>query len=419
MKRPKKLLALLLACCLMLGVAPVLLAGGGAEDAAEAAAEIEGLEKLQAEAQAASGEAIPADGSGLETGARSVLLMEADSGKVLYAYNADEPMPPASITKVMTLLLVMEAIEQGKLSLEDELEVSEHAASMGGSQIWLEPGERMSLDDLLKATVIASANDAAVVLAEAVAGTEEAFVGQMNARAAELGMDGTTFHNATGLDADGHLSTAADIAVMSRELLRHPKILEYSTIWTDTLRDGETELTNTNRLVRFYEGATGLKTGTTDGAGSCISATAKRGELALIAVVMGSQNSRERNNVAWKLLDWGFANYDAVTPEPDPLETDTLPVTGGVERSVPIGFTVDGTVLIEKGRQGELQYAVELADSLEAPVAEGQAVGRVRVTLDGEILADYPITCRAAVEPMTFSAAFDQLLRAAVGGTEL
>ena len=435
MKRWKKLLSLCLAAILTYTCAALVFAYEE-EDAAAVAAEIEGLERLQEEAQKAdesateatdsagdtsqnAGNTTASTGSGLEEGARSVLLMEADSGTILYAYNADDPMPPASITKVMTLLLVMEAIENGKIALTDEVEASEHAASMGGSQIWLEAGERMSLDDLLKATVIASANDAAVALAEHVAGTEDAFVTLMNERAAELGMTNTTFKNATGLDADGHLSTASDIAVMSRELLKHPKILEYSTVWMDTLRGGETELTNTNRLVRFYEGATGLKTGTTDGAGSCISATAERGDLSLIAVIMGSQNSKERNNVAWKLLDWGFANFDAYTPEPIDLEVTELPVKGGTASSVPIGYEIDGTVLIEKGSQDAIDYDVELVENLEAPVEMGKEVGRVRILLEGEELASYPITCRESVDSMTFCAAFELLLRCAVGGTEI
>ncbi|MBQ2792748.1 MAG: D-alanyl-D-alanine carboxypeptidase [Oscillospiraceae bacterium] len=218
---------------------------------------------------------------------RSAILIEQNTGQVLYEENADEPMAPASITKIMTLLLTFEAMEQGKFGLDTPLTCSEHAASMGGSQIWLEVGETMTVDEILRATFISSANDAAVVLAEAVAGSEEAFVAQMNQKAAQLGMKNTHFQNATGLDAPEHYSTARDIAVMSAALLHYPGVTDYSTVWMDSLRDGATQLVNTNKLVRFYDGATGLKTGTTDGAGSCLAASAKRGELSLVAVSLG------------------------------------------------------------------------------------------------------------------------------------
>ncbi|MGN1320098.1 MAG: D-alanyl-D-alanine carboxypeptidase family protein, partial [Acutalibacteraceae bacterium] len=248
-------------------------------------------------------------GTQLDIKAKSAILMEVNTGEILYEMNADEQMPPASITKIMSLLLVMEAVDRGELSLEDVITASEHACSMGGSQIWLEPGESMTVDDLLKAAVIASANDATVALGEQIAGSEEGFVSMMNERASQLGMTNTKFINATGLDADGHISTAHDVAIMSAELIKHDLIKNYSTVWMDTLRDGESELVNTNKLVRFYEGTTGLKTGTTSGAGYCLSATAERNGLSLVAVIMAGETSADRFNGAKKLLDYGFANY--------------------------------------------------------------------------------------------------------------
>ena len=244
----------------------------------------------------------------VEVPAKSAILMEQSTGQVLCEMNADEQMPPASITKVMTLLLVMEAVESGRLSLEDTVTCSPHASSMGGSQIWLEVGEQMTVQDLIKATAVASANDASVALAEKVAGSEDAFVVMMNERAEQLGMTGTHFVNCTGLDAPGHLTTARDIATMSRILIQHPMIREYSSIWMDSLRGGETQLVNTNKLVRFYDGATGLKTGTTDGAGSCLAATATRNGLSLVAVSLGSATSDERFQSARNILEYGCAN---------------------------------------------------------------------------------------------------------------
>ncbi|MBQ2135263.1 MAG: D-alanyl-D-alanine carboxypeptidase, partial [Clostridia bacterium] len=248
-------------------------------------------------------------GQKLDIKAKSVILMEVNTGKILYEDNADEALPPASITKIMSLLLVMEAIDRGDFDLQTVISASEHACSMGGSQIWLEPGESMEVDSLLKAAVIASANDATVALGEAVAGSEEGFVALMNERAKELGMINTNFVNCTGLDAEGHLTSAHDVAIMSCELIKHDLIKDYSTVWMDTLRNGESELVNTNKLVRFYEGTTGLKTGTTSTAGYCLSATAQRNGMELAAVVMGGDTSNDRFGGAKKLLDYGFANY--------------------------------------------------------------------------------------------------------------
>ena len=265
----------------------------------------------------------------------SAVLMEAATGRVLYEQNADESLPPASVTKVMTLLLVMEALEKGNIALDQMLTTSDNAASMGGSQIFLEVGEQMRVEDLLKSVIISSANDAAVVLAEAIAGSEESFVAMMNSRAAELGMKNTHFENTNGLDdtVTNHVTSARDIAIMSRALIAHEKILEYSSIWMDTVRNGEFGLTNTNRLVRFYSGATGLKTGSTSKAKFCISATAKRDGMHLIAVIMGAPTRDIRNAEAAKLLDWGFANYSLYTYPPSDQgsvkllgsKNDTLP----------------------------------------------------------------------------------------------
>lgn len=340
---------------------------------------------------------------------KSAILMDQNTGGVLYEMDADTPLPPASITKIMSLLLFVEAIESGKITLEDTVACSEFAAGYGGSQIWLKPGEEMTVNDLMKAVAVQSANDATVCLAEYVAGSESAFVQMMNKRAEELGMANTHFECAAGLDAAGHQSTARDIALMSRELMHHEMIRNYTTIWMDTLRDGATSLVNTNRLVRFYQGATGLKTGTTSGAGCCLSATATRDGLGLIAVVMGAQNSDKRFSAARALLDWGFANYAATIVTP-PEELGTLPVTRGTASEVELTCIppAEGIVL-EKGKQELLTQSITLQESIEAPVAEGQQVGTITVTVEGKTVAEYPILTAAAVERMTFGRAFARL----------
>ena len=267
----------------------------------------------------------------LTISAKSAILIERFTGTVIFEHDADKQMPPASITKIMTLLLVFEAMDEGKFTMETEISASEHACSMGGSQIWLEPGEVFTVNELLKAAAISSANDACVALGEAVSGSEEAFVELMNARAAELGMKNTVFKNCTGLDAEGHLSTARDIAVMSAELLSHPEIKNYSTVWMDSLRGGETELTNTNRLVRFYKGCTGLKTGSTDEAGCCLSASAERDGMELVSVTLGSPNTDERFAAGRKLLDYGFANFALVRMTPPEEYLAPIAVSHGTE----------------------------------------------------------------------------------------
>ena len=312
----------------------------------------------------------------LDIDAVSAVLMEASSGKIFYEKNADAPLPPASVTKIMTLLLVMEAVDEGKVSMTDTVTVSEHAASMGGSQVYLKVGETMSLEDMVKSVVIASANDAAVALAEHSAGSEEAFVKRMNERAGELGMANTNFENTNGLDdtAKNHLTTARDIAVMSRELLRHEKILGYSSTWMDSIRDGAFGLTNTNRLVRFYSGANGLKTGSTSKAKFCISATAKRDGMQLIAVIMGSPTGDIRNAQAKKLLDYGFANYGIYTAPETVLES--IRVYGGTEITLPLKYR-HFTSVLEKGSIKNVTYEISLPEYISAPVKEGETVGQI------------------------------------------
>ena len=345
---------------------------------------------------------------------KSVILLEQSTGEVLYSYNPDEQYPPASITKIMTLLLVMEAIDTGKITVDDMVTCSQHAADMGGSQIWLEPNEQMSVHDLLKATAVSSANDAATCLAEYVAGSEEAFVAMMNQRAQELGMKNTVFKNTNGLDAEGHLSTARDIAIMSMELLKHPKILEYTTIWMDSLRGGETQLVNTNKMIRYYDGATGLKTGTTDGAGSCLSAAPTRNGMTLIAVTLGSATSDERFYTAKKLLDYGFANYELANIQPMSAETP-VKVTGGVENEVTVEPQPPEPLVLPKGRSQEITQEIELMPQVSAPVEKGQTVGRVIVKLGEEEILTYPMVASQSVEKMTLPRALCILFKAMVG----
>ena len=317
----------------------------------------------------------------LDLNCRAAILIEQGSGRVLYEKNADERVPIASITKVMTLLLAFEAVHDGRLTMETPVPVSEHAYHMGGSQIWLEPGEHFTLDEMIKAICVSSANDAAVAVAELVGGSESAFVEQMNARAASLGMEQTSFRNACGLDAEGHLSTARDVAAMSRTILNTcPEVLHYTGIWTDTLRGGATQLVNTNKLLRRYEGITGLKTGTTGGAGICISASATRNGLSLIAVILGAPSSADRFDAATTLLDYGFGAYEAA-PLPK-LEAQPLQITvrGSAAGSVPLDYSaLPETVLVEKGSGASLHTELTLPEELEAPVERGQTLGKAAV----------------------------------------
>lgn len=357
---------------------------------------------------------VTAFADGISISAKSAILVERSTGRVLFEYEADKQMPPASITKIMTLLLVMEAIESGKLNFETEVTASEHACSMGGSQIWLEPGEVFTVHELLKAATIASANDACVALAEAVSGSEEAFVELMNQRAAELGMENTVFKNSTGLDAEGHVSTAKDIAKMSAALLSHEKIKEYSTVWMDSLRNGETELTNTNKLVRFYKGCTGLKTGSTDEAGCCLAASAERGGMELVSVTLGSPNTDERFAAGRKLLDYGFANFAVAKPKPPVEELRDIPVSHGVCDFVTPVFEEPETYLLPKGQEELIEQKVDLPESLEAPVEKGRVIGKVTVSLNGGEIGSYNIIAGETVEKMSFGAALKILLLEAI-----
>ena len=338
--------------------------------------------------------------------AASAILIEPESGTVRYEKNADERRFPASVTKVMTLLLVFEAIDSGRLSLDDNITVSPNAAGMGGSQVFLAPGEVMRAEDLLKSVIIASANDAAVALAEHLAGSEESFVATMNRRAAELGMTNTHFENATGLDdtATDHKTSARDLAVASRELiLSHPKILEYTGIWMDSIRDGAFTLTNTNRLIRFYNGATGLKTGSTAKAGFCISATAERNGTKLIAVIMGCSTRDRRNAEAKMLLDFGFANYEVFRSEGGSIEH--IAITGGVSsefRAVYPGISI----LLEKGSAARVKREISLSDSYAAPVETDGVIGMVSFTLDGKTIGESPIRAAEKVEKIGFAELF-------------
>ncbi len=324
-------------------------------------------------------------GQTLDIKAKSCILMEPNTKKILYEANADEKLAPASITKIMTLLLVMEAIDRKDITLETVVTASEHACSMGGSQIWLEPGESMTVDELLRATVIASANDACVALGELIAGSEEGFVALMNERATELGMNNTTFKNCTGLDADGHLTTAHDVAIMSSELIKHELIKKYSTVWMDSLRDGQSELVNTNKLVRFYEGTTGLKTGTTSIAKYCLSATAERDGLSLVAVVLAGETSDDRFSGAKKLLDYGFANYSFTCVKAD-LKESEREIEKGVKKTVKI--SADGTVnvLLAKKDSKDIKKTTEWNENITAPIKKGDVLGYVTVSQgDAEI----------------------------------
>lgn len=350
--------------------------------------------------------------------AKSAILTERSTGTVLFEHDADKQMPPASITKVMTLLLVFEAMDAGKFTMETEIVASEHACSMGGSQIWLEPGEAFTVNELLKAAAISSANDACVALGEAVSGSEETFVELMNERAAALGMKNTVFKNCTGLDAEGHLSTARDIAIMSAELLRHPEIKNYSTVWMDSLRDGKTELTNTNRLVRFYKGCTGLKTGSTDGAGCCLSASAERDGMELISVTLGSPNTDERFAAGRKLLDYGFANFALVKMTPPEEYLAPIPVAHGTAETVQPICEESAAFLLKKGQEAEVEQSVYLPEKLEAPVKAGDVLGRVTVTLSGGEIGGYDIVAAEDVPRMGLFEALKKLLLEAIRTAE-
>ena len=360
---------------------------------------------------------VTAEAVELDVKGKSAFLMDVETGTVLYEQNPHERLSPASVTKIMTMLLIMEAIDAGKISLEDMVTASETAAAKGGSQIYLKVGETMSVSDMLKSIAVSSANDCACAMAEHLAGSESAFVDMMNRRAGELGMNDTHFVNCTGLDdspeAENHKTSAYDIALMSRELLKnHPKIRDFTTIWMDTVRNGAFGLSNTNKMIRFYSGATGLKTGFTSGAGYCLSATAKRDGMELIAVVMGCATSQERTAACKAMLDYGFANFAYVAP--DLTEANTLvPVKLGKERAVAARLGGDTGLLIDKGKKNSVITEVTLEESVTAPVEQGQKLGQLTIQSGEEILATVPLVAGEAVERLSWGDLFVKCLKRA------
>ncbi|MBO5906537.1 MAG: D-alanyl-D-alanine carboxypeptidase [Clostridia bacterium] len=355
------------------------------------------------------------DKDGLNLEVKSAYLLEAKTGTVLYSQNPLEASSVASVTKIMTLLLVAEALSDGIINLEQEVYISDYAASMGGSQVFLEEGEKMSVEELIKCTVIASANDAAVALAEQVSGSESAFVKKMNARAEELGLKNTAFENTTGLDDTtvNHYSCAEDVAIMSRELIKHDIILKYSSMWQDTIRNGEFTLTNTNRLVRYYEGCNGLKTGSTDKAGYCVSTTAKRGGMQLVAVIIGAPTRDERNAAARELLDYGFANFSLKEFPSEFIEN--VPVWGGTSDLAPI-YSGGFEIVINKENATKIEAEYEIPDHLTAPVSDGETVGKIIFTLNGQKIGECDIYCGSDVAKIGFFELFYRMLMRIVSG---
>ena len=358
--------------------------------------------------------ALPAQAVDLNVAGKSAVLMDVATGKILYENNAHEPLPPASVTKVMTMLLIMEAIDSGKIGWNDMVTTSEAAAAKGGSQIYLKVGETMSVTDMVKSIAVSSANDCACAMAEHLAGSEAAFVEMMNSRAKELGMMDTNFVNCTGLDdaenAISHKTSAHDIALMSRELLKHhPDITRFTTIWMDSIRNGEFGLSNTNKMVRFYNGCTGLKTGFTQGAGYCLSASAEREGLQLIAVVMGCETSQKRFAACKSMLDYGFANFALI--EPEIPENTVIPVKLGVTDSVKALPASDGSLLIEKGQKNLVTTEVQLDAEVTAPVSQGQRLGTMTIKSADHILAEIPMVAETGVEKLTFWQMYKKLLR--------
>lgn len=401
-----------------------LLAGGILPAAAESSAPAiimdtesgESMDDLLSEATpawAAGEEAIPTEGEALELSCKSAVLIEMNSGTVLYEQNSHEKLPIASVTKIMTLLLIMEAVDTGAITYQDMVTCSAYAASMGGSQIWLEEGETMSVDDMLKAICVVSANDCCAAMAEYLAGSVESFVARMNQKASELGMDDTKFVDCSGLSDDGY-SSAYDVALMSRALMRYSDITRYTTIWMDSLRDGKSQLVNTNKLIRFYNGITGLKTGTTSTAGHNLSATAERDGLKLAAVILGCSTTADRFDGARKMLDYGFANYGVYTPAIDEAELTPVKVLRGTAPTVEVTADPPQPLLVKKGQEKSIQKTVELSADVEAPVYTDQVVGTVTLSLDGQPLAAYNIRAKTEVPRMTVGTAYGRLLTALI-----
>ena len=352
-----------------------------------------------------------------EVSAKSAVLMDVATGQLLYEQNAHAPLAPASVTKVMTMLLIMEAIDSGSIRWEDPVTASENAAAKGGSQVYLKAGETMTVSDMVKSIAVASANDCACAMAEHLAGSEEAFADRMNQRAKELGMEDTYFVNCTGLDDDpaakDHKTSAYDIAIMSRQLLKfHPNIKKYTTIWMDTVRDGAFGLSNTNKMVRFYQGTTGLKTGFTQQAGYCLSASAVREDMELIAVVMGAETSKDRFAACKQLLDYGFANYAIVSPQ---WEDAGVPVTLGTADSVKAVPNSQDAVLIDKNQKNQISYQTELEEMVKAPVSRGQRLGTLYIRVGEQVLREIPLVAEEGVEKLTFLQLWRYVLRKLVG----
>ena len=346
----------------------------------------------------------------LEIKAKSCFLLEAKTNTVLYKNNEKERLAPASITKIMSILLVLEKIEQGYFNLGTKITASEYACSMGGSQIWLEPNETMTVDELLRATIIASANDATVALAEAVSGSEEAFVNLMNEKAEKLDMKNTYFKNATGLDEEGHYSSAEDIAIMSAELIKHELVKKYSTVWMDALRNGESELVNTNKLVRYYEGCTGLKTGTTGNAGYCLSATAQRNNMELVAVVLDGATSNDRFNGARKLLDYGFANYSFLEIKPNLSLLKEIPCKNGLKNTLNITANKSLNLLLKKSTQKDVVQSVNIPSYIKAPISQGDVVGKYDIAINGKTVGNIDIVADENIAELNFFSAILILL---------
>lgn len=352
--------------------------------------------------------------SNVEVTAPSAVLIEAESLKVLSEKKPHEKRACASVTKVMTLLLVMEALDKGQLKLSDTLSASARAASMGGSDIWLEEGETMSVDDLIKATAVASANDAAVVLAEAVSGSEKAFIAEMNRKAKSLGMNDTTFKNCNGLDEEGHLTSAYDVALMSAELIKHKKIFDYTTIWLDNLRGGKTQIVNTNKLLKTYKGITGLKTGTTDDAGCCMSATAERDGLSLIAVVLGCDSGTDRFADSAELLDYGFANYTVKKLTLPKKATESVKVTGGMKDTLKLRCEEPGNMIVSRVAGEKFVIECKVKKDLQAPIKAGDTIGEVNYYSGKELLKTCKITAKNTIEKMNFNSVISALCKSLV-----
>ena len=330
--------------------------------------------------------------------AKSAILMEESTGNILYESNPDERLPIASVTKVMTMLLIMEAVDSGKISLDDMVTVSENAMSYGGSTMFLETGEQLTVNDMLKGIAVASANDGCVAMAEHLAGSESAFVDMMNEKAKELGMENTHFMNTNGLDEDDHYSSARDVAIMSRELMKHETIFNYTSIWMDTLRGGKFQLANTNKLIRFYDGANGLKTGSTSKALWCLSAAAKRNDMQLIAVVLGAPTSAERFASAKSLLDYGFANYEVNTQITAGDEVQKIAVEKGVDKEVGVVAGDSCSTLVKKGQEDNITKEIKIDETITAPIEAGQKIGTMTISRDGEVIADIDLNASSAVE---------------------